>query len=180
MISDLQSILDAIDAIAVHTCAQCDKPLPAGHISPYHCDEDCQRAWHQVRVERLDNGPLFVLGIELTHWQRRAVDWLLFPDEPVQGRRALRRPAARWCHPAHEFLTQQLHAAIHAAFAQARPEIERASRVLSDLAEADLIDPLPVDPQARALWLRQNRNTGPQHKRRPPSAIHPTGRGCRR
>ncbi|MFC6089445.1 hypothetical protein [Saccharothrix lopnurensis] len=57
------------------------------------------------------------------------------------------------------------------------PAVEQASRALSDMAkslrEMGLLDEAPpTEPQARALWLRQHRSTGPATRQRPPRSIH--------
>lgn len=61
-----------------------------------------------------------------------------------------------------------------AAWHDIEPIIDEAYRVLRPAIEALEAQP-PSDPRGRALWLRQNRNTGPAVSSRAPRAINPRG-----
>lgn len=55
-----------------------------------------------------------------------------------------------------------------------RPLFERAiAGAHVTAAWIDELDKPPADPKARALWLRQRRNTGPNQHRRAPRQIDP-------
>lgn len=60
------------------------------------------------------------------------------------------------------------------AFAEAARQMARNAQSISALAE-QLDDQPPADPMARALYLRQNRNTGPEPRKRAPRKLSPRG-----
>lgn len=76
--------------------------------------------------------------------------------------------AARVLQPALTHLAE--------SFAGFAAGVREALRPLEQLAQA-LDDSPPADPKARALWLKQRRNTGPARQQRAPRAI--TARGSR-
>lgn len=55
------------------------------------------------------------------------------------------------------------------------------AQAAEEFRKADLLVELPpTDPKARALWLRQHRNTGPTQQRRAPRRLDTTARRGRR
>lgn len=126
------------------TCGWCRKIVPNDGDSLDFCDEGHQRYWQSAHPAVLaSRAEVALLGVA-------------FGATACQLGRLFKEalePAVRAATEAVTEIARQMHAALQPA-------------IRSRAAE-------PADPWARALALRQARNTGPVQHRRPPRRINP-------
>lgn len=186
--TDLQSTLDAIDAVTADACAWCQTTLTDASHSRDFCSQDHQARWQAAQLD-VEPDP------ELLNHPLTAV------RSQIAGALAQRVPAARVFVNGHElpahnvrlvyqadlvfvdelpaFLLPRLRhamasvgAAFEALFEHIRPAMEQLQQLAPQLAPPKP----PSDPRARALWLRQNRNTGPAPKQQRAPRVLDTAR----
>ncbi|AIJ26377.1 hypothetical protein [Amycolatopsis methanolica] len=150
----MTDIIELIDqAIGCHWCGG-----PLGDSpSPDFCCEVHQRLWAASRVQVTPEAD--VLRAALARAREQEAERRLEAAAVV-----LRGAAPVW---------RQLVEGVAQAFASLVPTVNAMAECLQ---HAGLARPAPpTDPKMRALHLRRHRNTGPDHRPRPPRTIHARG-----
>jgi hypothetical protein len=203
----LQSTLDAIDAVTADVCAWCQITLTDESHSRDFCCQDHQARWQaaQVDVEPdpellgddvpppmdamsryiattlsqlpgtqvLTNARLFVNGVELP---ARNVRLGYHADRVIVDELQPSVVAAAFAARVHESVAQ-----VARAFGLLWQDIVPAATEAIEQLAPRLTDTPPTEPRARALWLRQHRNTGPAPKRqRAPRSLRTTAQRGKR
>lgn len=169
--TDLQATLDRIDAVTADACGWCGTTLDPDGPSPDFCCQPHQARWQAHTVATAPD-PELLLG-EYRPWVLSTT-----PDPVTAARVAAARVAALpasharldrvWVDEVAPFL-REVAVALAPVFAEA---CRRAGDAIRALGLAHDSTP-PTDVRARALWLRQHRNTGPARRTRPPRSITP-------
>jgi hypothetical protein len=197
--TDLQSTLDAIDAVTADACTSCQTTLTEAAPSRDFCCQDHQARWQAAQVNVAPDPELLGAGalppmdavrhhIATTLSRHSPRTQVLVGGRVFLGRVELPVRNVGLGLRANLVIIDELHtftAAVHETVAQvarvfgvwAEHLVPAATAAVEQLAPL-LPETPPTDPRARALWLRQHRNTGPAQK--PQRAPRELGTAARR
>lgn len=192
MTDALQRALDAIDAVTADVCGWCQATLTDTAYSRIYCSQDHQARWQAAQAgvdpdpdlldhdwpmsavrsriagqlsQRLPGAQVHVNGYEV-HVLGVRIDHC-YVDELVDDEAFLGNARLLTGNWEMEISNPAPIGALFAEFREIIPGFLDGIRAATSQNGKP-----PTDPRARALWLRQNRNTGPAPRRqRPPKNL---------
>jgi hypothetical protein len=150
------NIIDRIDrATGCHTC---EKSL-GDSVSDLFCSEDCQDRWHEARATPLSLSPdPALVPMALVAWNRTTGA----TAGSVEEFSGAAMPGTWSIGFDLQGVMVELARVVVPALEHVKAAAESLDTFVQRLQEAGVLKPsAPTEPRARALWLRQHRNTGP-------------------